>query len=34
MGPCHKVHDDFIKKAYEEKASRREKALYEDEFIR
>ncbi|RWS23708.1 luc7-like protein 1 [Leptotrombidium deliense] len=34
MGPCHKVHDDFIKKLYEQKASRREKMMYEDEFIR
>ncbi|RWS15624.1 luc7-like protein 1 [Dinothrombium tinctorium] len=34
MGPCHKVHDDYIKKMYEEKASRREKMAYEDEFIR
>lgn len=34
IGPCHQVHDDFIKREYEEKASRKEKAVYEDEFIR
>lgn len=34
MGPCHKVHDDFIKRSYEERAHRNEKATFEDEFIR
>lgn len=34
MGPCHKVHDDFIKKNYEQNAPRREKMSFEDEFIR
>lgn len=34
MGPCHKIHDDYIKQCYEEHATRKQKAVYEDEFIR
>lgn len=34
MGPCHKVHDEYIKRAYDEKASPPEKAEFEEEFIR
>lgn len=34
MGPCHKIHDDYIKQCYEEHASRKQKSAFEDEFIR
>lgn len=34
IGPCNLVHDDYLKKEYQSKASKREKRQYEDEFIR
>ena len=33
IGACTKIHDDFVKRSYEEKASRSEKTQFEDEFI-
>ena len=34
IGPCNLVHDDYLKREYNSRASRREKRIYEDEFIR
>ena len=34
IGPCPLVHDDFLKKEYHEKARKKEKMMFEDEFIR
>ena len=34
MGPCHKVHDEFVKRAYDERAPPEDRAAFEDEFIR
>ena len=34
IGPCLLVHDDFLKKEYNLKAKKKEKMLFEDEFIR
>lgn len=34
IGPCLLIHDDFLKKEFHSKASRKEKMLFEDEFIR
>ena len=34
IGPCNLVHDEFIKRDYQAKGSKREKRLFEDEFIR
>lgn len=33
VGPCNLLHDDWFKKEYEEKASKREKRIYEDGFV-
>ena len=34
IGPCPLVHDDFLKKEYQQKARKKEKMMFEDEFIR
>lgn len=34
IGPCNLVHDDYLKKEFQTKASRRERHEFEDEFIR
>lgn len=34
MGPCHKLHDDFIKQSFHERASKKDKEQFEAEFIR
>lgn len=34
IGPCHLVHDDYLKREFQNKASKREKRQYEDDFIR
>lgn len=33
IGACTKIHDDFVKRAYEEKASKTERLRFEDEFV-
>ncbi|XP_054155391.1 luc7-like protein 3 isoform X2 [Oppia nitens] len=34
IGPCPLVHDDFLKREYDKKARRKDKMIFEDEFIR
>ncbi|CAG2105942.1 unnamed protein product [Medioppia subpectinata] len=34
IGPCSLVHDDFLKKEYQQRAHKKEKMVFEDEFIR
>lgn len=34
IGPCNLVHDDYLKKEFHAKASKRERYQFEDEFIR
>nr|XP_027202488.1 luc7-like protein 3 [Dermatophagoides pteronyssinus] len=34
IGPCSLVHDDYLKREYQSKASKQEKRQYEDDFIR
>lgn len=34
IGPCNLVHDDYLKREYRSKASKRERRSFEDEFIR
>lgn len=34
MGPCFKIHDDFVKRRYELEASPSDRISFEDEFIR
>jgi hypothetical protein len=34
IGPCNLVHDDFLKKEYQQRARKKEKMVFEDEFIR
>jgi len=34
IGPCNLVHDDYLRKEYQTKATNREKRAFEDEFVR
>ncbi|XP_074596949.1 putative ATP-dependent RNA helicase kurz [Brevipalpus obovatus] len=34
MGPCHKIHDNYIKQSYEESAPKKQKSAFEREFIK